>query len=650
MPDIRIVINAMNKASGDLQKVKQDVKGVGDAGTQAKGGVDSFSSGIGAIMGKAALAAGAIAAVGAAVKEVYDGIKEGAELEYAASRFDRLAEAAGTTADVLLGELKEATSGMISDSELMSSASDLMALGLADTSEEVIRLTTVAGALGMNMNQLVLTLTNQTTMRFDALGVSVAGFDEKVKALTDSGMSAQDAFSEAFLQQAEAQIEKVGSIADTSAGKIRTMESAFKNLGDAIKLTMADALDGLAPAMANLADGMTENVRIGQQWETVIGQLKAAKDNDLISGREYNELLRDIGIHSGMGAVTAEQLAIAQHALNEIIGDGADEFYNLAPSIETARIELASAIAAAEAAAPAQRDAAAAAALASGAYDEYGKILGLTEEQLKAVIDEQKRLAKIQEEISKVTSLTGYFSDMVSLGENFTDILAEITKQEQIMAENPIGSEKYEEAKGKVEELKVAMQDLANQVVLDMMMSTIAIGGVTQAEADAYFQLAADMGTISQEAAEAAKTAYGDAIEYINSLEIDDKTGNIVFKVDDTEVRNYRPPTVRGTVAYIPAYATTQAVGGAVNAGEPYTWQEYGYRGELFVPSMDGYILSRADAARAVSAGSANIDYGQLEMAVESAFNRALDRYDNKLRPTAVMSRASAFENTARWR
>jgi len=38
-----------------------------------------------------------------------------------------------------------------------------------------------------------------------------------------------------------------------------------------------------------------------------------------------------------------------------------------------------------------------------------------------------------------------------------------------------------------------------------------------------------------------------------------------------------------------------------VQGGAPYTWQEYGYRGELFVPSADGFIMSRADAERALS-------------------------------------------------
>ena len=300
MADLRIVISALNKASGDIKKVKGDIEGIGTAGDAAKGGITGFGGSLNSVMGTAALVGGAVIAVGAALKEVYQTAKEGADLEYARTRFDNLAESIGTVSDALLGDLRTATSGMVSDAELVSGAADFMALGLAKTHEEVVRLSTVAGALGMNMNQLVLTLTNQTTMRFDALGVSVDGFKEKVESLKEAGMSAEEAFTEAFLQQAEEQIERVGSKAETSAGKIATMESAFKNLGDAVKLTMADSLDGFSELVGNLATNMTENVVVGAEFQTVIEGLKGAVKGGLIDGAQYNSILRDIGIHSGM--------------------------------------------------------------------------------------------------------------------------------------------------------------------------------------------------------------------------------------------------------------------------------------------------------------------------------------------------------------
>ena len=140
------------------------------------------------------------AAAGVALKKIYDMGKAGAGLEFTAIKFDRLAESIGTTGDALRDDLADATDGLMSKAEQMQLAGDLMSLGLAKTHDEAVRLSTVASQLGMNMNQLVLTLTNQTTMRFDALGIAVDGFDDKVAKLKQTGMSASDAFKEAFMQ------------------------------------------------------------------------------------------------------------------------------------------------------------------------------------------------------------------------------------------------------------------------------------------------------------------------------------------------------------------------------------------------------------------------------------------------------------------
>jgi hypothetical protein len=262
--------------------------------------------------------------LGDAISNAYAAASEGAAIEYSAIKFDNLSRSIGTTSELMLGDLKNATRGMMTDAQLMGSAGDLMALGLAKSHDEVVRLTTVSGALGMNMNQLVLALTNQTTARFDQLGVSVDGFKEKVKSLEESGMSANDAFKEAFLQQAEDQIARVGSIAETSAGKLKMMESAFGNLGDAIKLQLATTFAGLAPIMTEIGNSITENIEVGQDYKTTMNTIQNLMRTGLVSGTQYTDLLREMGVHSGMGAITAEQHQIALDFLNSTM-DAASE-------------------------------------------------------------------------------------------------------------------------------------------------------------------------------------------------------------------------------------------------------------------------------------------------------------------------------------
>ena len=321
MANLQIVISALNKASGDLNKVKQDIQGVKSAGEESSGAVDSFGSSLTGLAGKAALVAGVVASVGVALKEVYEGAREGAELDYARDKFDALAESIGSTSTALLVDLRDATSGLVSDAELIEGAGQMMALGLAKTHDEVVRLATVAGELDMNMNQLVLTLTNQTTMRFDTLGVSVAGFDEKLQALKNTGMDVQEAFTEAFLQQAEEQISRIGSVAESAVGGFKMMESGMKNLADAAK---ANLLDVVAPAIEKIGSYLAEQGMIAQAQVT-FGNL--IEDMEAVG-------LSTIGLQQQFYTLLGPNGVIDPDKLGEF-NDMVNEYYGLVQLAET---------------------------------------------------------------------------------------------------------------------------------------------------------------------------------------------------------------------------------------------------------------------------------------------------------------------------
>lgn len=263
-------------------EIGADTKGLKRGLVEAKGGLESLKRSTDAwiaplksltgVIANIGIVAGVAGAAIGALKAAWDMGQQGAEIEYTATRFDRLAVSIGTTADVLMRDLKTATRGMYSDAELMASAADLMALGLAKTHDEAIRLARVAGGLNMNMNQLVLTLTNQTTMRFDALGVSVDGFEQKVKKLKDAGMDANAAFKEAFLVQAEQQLERVGERADSTAGSFDRLKAAWKNYTDGIKRDLAGPVGKVAGA---LADGMEASQRFADIQDRLLAAVEA---------------------------------------------------------------------------------------------------------------------------------------------------------------------------------------------------------------------------------------------------------------------------------------------------------------------------------------------------------------------------------------
>ncbi|RJX20823.1 MAG: hypothetical protein C4570_03440 [Ammonifex sp.] len=203
-----------------------------------------------------------LAAVGLAAKKAFEFAEAGAELDYARDKFDRLAQTVGVTGDALLRDLGQATKGLVDDATLIAGAGDLMSLGLAKTRDEAVRLTTVIGRLGMDMNQVVLTLTNRTKARFDQLGVSVDGFDEKVNKLKESGYAADEAFKLAFIQQAEAQLGRVGDIAESAAGDFRSFNAELKNYTDNMAI--------LASQMGGFLQPMTKWLQVNNDIDAAV--------------------------------------------------------------------------------------------------------------------------------------------------------------------------------------------------------------------------------------------------------------------------------------------------------------------------------------------------------------------------------------------
>jgi len=242
---------------------------------QTKSGLDKVKKTLGTVTA-------AVASVTAAVyafKKGFDFAEEGAQLLLTEQKFGRLAATINTTSDALKKDLQAAMGGIVSETEALALGTDLLSLGLVKSSEEATRMAAVVGQLGMDMNQLVLTLTNQTTMRFDALGVSVDGFKEKVKALEKAGHDTNEAFRLAFLEQAEDQVAKVGSVTDTAAGEFMKLKASMKDSFDELKKGAAEAVLPLVRAINDHNDGMDV--------------LRKAVEYGVITQSDFNDIIAD---------------------------------------------------------------------------------------------------------------------------------------------------------------------------------------------------------------------------------------------------------------------------------------------------------------------------------------------------------------------
>jgi len=203
-------------------------------------------------------------------------------LTTAQGNFDRLAESIGTTSDALRNDLTAATQGMVSQAQLMASASELMALGLTRTHDQTVRLGSVAGQLGWNMQHLILELNNMSGLRLDALGLELDKVKAKAKEFEAAGMSAKEAYAEAVITMGEQKLDII-QLSDAEKA-MRQLTTAAEDAGNAFKIAFAQ---GLADDMQDLAGGA---MAMGDSWEYAAEA--AGKYAAIIAGLAVNALVQ----------------------------------------------------------------------------------------------------------------------------------------------------------------------------------------------------------------------------------------------------------------------------------------------------------------------------------------------------------------------
>lgn len=253
---------------GPIGQAGQMVSGLGGKmGALGEMSDAAGAGGAGAMSGIAKAAIPAAVAVAGVVlayktlKKASELARAGAEVDYIKTKFDNLAVSIGTTGKALLTDLKSATRGTVADMDLVAGAVELMSLKLVKSHDEAVRLTSVAGALGWNLNQLSLVITNQSTMRLDQLGLSIEAVVPRFNELKEAGLKAQDAMAMAVVEAGEAKQALEGHLADSMKGVWAQLDATKKNIKDMFAEIMAWDTRGLGEAQQGIYSGLEERFR-----------------------------------------------------------------------------------------------------------------------------------------------------------------------------------------------------------------------------------------------------------------------------------------------------------------------------------------------------------------------------------------------------
>ncbi len=591
----------MSSVKAEMDKAKADIETAGkDMDKPANSFMDSWKAAKSAIIPIAAAIGTAIATM----KKVIDFSKEGAEIMRLTESSAALASSMGMNMDEVVEAIRGASLGMISDYEIMQSASKAMMLGVGTDAGQLAQLMEVAAVRGRAMglsttqafNDIVTGIGRASPMILDNLGI-VIDADNTYKAYADTIGKASSELTKAektqallngVLEKSEGLLAATGGLTLDTAGKWEQMSASQKNYFDGLKVQLAEGTSGWAEFWTAR---FNENISV-----------QSAKD--LVDTAEGLRINTD---EITKGATGYQALANIRKVLAEN------------PSLINA---LKAEVEAAEKTREGYKDLYKYPAEGSA---EYGNQVSKTNQELAEQNAELEKQALLAE---KVYSANANFSSITKLAADYTTQLKNITAAEERIAElEPFKetggtldgvkmsakevNDELEKQKELIEAAQAAMTKSANQMTLDMFAASIAIDGVTEGEMQAYFDMAVQMGFVSREAADMAMQAWRDAVDTLNGnpakpqVIVDTQPAkNKILELLKMDITPINIPVTYSisTFGQIPDFAhpLLRADGGPVERGAPYWVGERG-EPELFIPTENGQIVNQDTILQALS-------------------------------------------------
>jgi hypothetical protein len=261
------------------------------------------------------------------VKAVYELGKLGAQSLRTERSFEAISGSA-SEAEKRLDAMRRATRGAISEQAMMSAASRMMQMGLANNSEELEKMAGMAvrlgGAMGKDaagaIEEWNLMIANQSIPRLDTFGVSASRVRVKMKALqaATADMTREEAFMIAVMEEGEASLVRLGEATDDEMLAFERLEASTENLKAAFAQRLAPAVAVVAGALAEQATAVLEHKTTFDEyerslWRAALTQEEIGAASQLSAGQ-----MRDYVEMAGMAIPVAEDLADAQDGLAEI--------------------------------------------------------------------------------------------------------------------------------------------------------------------------------------------------------------------------------------------------------------------------------------------------------------------------------------------
>ena len=274
--NVQLVLTADDRLSITVRGVKRSVDDMDDGMKKAANGAGTLENSFKRLQQamELGIAGAMLNKVGDIASQMYE---LGEATRIATSTFTSLS---GGTAEAndLLAQLQERTGGIISNLELMQGASKYLSMGLGQTSEEVSRLiemaTKLGGAMGndatSSVEDFAMLLANQSLLRLDQFGISSGKVRERIEELQAAidGLSREDAFRMAVLEQGSEALDRLGDSADAAVTPLARFQTSLENIAAVASSNFATGVNatiGLIEGVVSAANRSSPEVQAADQ-------------------------------------------------------------------------------------------------------------------------------------------------------------------------------------------------------------------------------------------------------------------------------------------------------------------------------------------------------------------------------------------------
>jgi hypothetical protein len=329
------------KLTGDAADFFNEMDKVEKSSSSILGSIGSNVQSLGNVaLAGLGVVAGAATAAGAGLAKL---AIDAAPIEGISKSFEGLAESAGYGADEMLAALEKGSTGMIAQTDLMTSfnkAAQLVstdfAVQLPDAMQYLGKVSAATGQdMGFMLDSLVTGVGRLSPMILDNLGIQVQLSEATAMAAEMFGVE-EDALSKTqtqagmmsvVLEKLQANTAAMPDVAGSAAAGLAQMEAKFKNLKDQAGMALLPVLNTLLGTFGNLTDAVLP---------PLIGFFETSLVPALEKGAQFVDSFVS-SIMAGQSPVEALQSALQSIGLNEIaeaVGTVADKVSELWATVQ----------------------------------------------------------------------------------------------------------------------------------------------------------------------------------------------------------------------------------------------------------------------------------------------------------------------------